>query len=93
MAVPDTGPPEDAVSVSLADAVKQLDLNPGETYRAAIGEYRVEVRRVAPDDACDTFDPWFAVPDASPHRTLTVQRGPADLPRLVTIGETDFVAE
>ncbi|MFO0807697.1 MAG: hypothetical protein U0746_03660 [Gemmataceae bacterium] len=80
------------MSAALADALRQLALSPGETYRAAIGGYRVEVRRMSPADTDGgMIDPWFAVPDPPPRRTLTVRRGPADLPRLVALDETDFV--
>jgi hypothetical protein len=84
------------MSVPLAEALRDVDLEPGEVYQCTIGNLRVEVRvgessnRVAsrakgrqpsPYDPSDLMlDPWTDFPSPHPLATLTARPAKPRLP-------------
>lgn len=84
------------MSISLADALRQVDLQAGQVYQYQIGQFRVEVRvedtaaqlLPAPLESTDVMlDPWTDLP--VPQSTAILQAVPGspvlpDLPDLPT---------
>jgi hypothetical protein len=73
------------MSISLPDALAQVDLQPGRIYDCQIGRFRVEVRvsetalpvSPAPFDASDVMlDPWTDLP--APKATAIVHAMPGE---------------
>src|SRR5438093_7550191 len=76
---------EKAVNATLADALKQLDLEPGETRRVTVNGYLVEVRRLPPEEEPDyahqvMLQPWCEIPDPPAVRIVRATPGPIHLP-------------
>ena len=75
---------------ALAEAIAQLKLEPGQTYRATVDGYEVEVRRLdkaprpepaeEPSQFADMvmLEPWFEIPP--PPNAITVTAYPGKLP-------------
>jgi len=77
------------VTISLVDALQQVDLEAGQRYQCRVGGLRVEVRveGIAPDiwpapfDVSDVrIDPWIDLPAPGPGVPVNVQTGPPLLP-------------
>jgi hypothetical protein len=85
------------VSTTLTDALKQLDLQPGETRLISVNGYQVEVRRLPaePSDYADQvmLDPWFTIPDPPAVGTVIAQRGTVPLPDPPVVPPDDEVIE
>ena len=82
------------MSISLADALQQVDLEAGHIYQCEVGPLSVEVRVKArnsgplpapfnPDDVI--LDPWTDLPGPGPGKTVTVTPGGPIWPDLPTI--------
>ena len=74
------------MSTLLGEALAQLDLEPGQSYRTAVEGYEVEVRvlgRVAEKTSEEAalhadgrmLDPWFAIPDPPTAMTVIASAG------------------
>jgi hypothetical protein len=79
------------MSMSLANALHQVDLEAGRVYHCRIGRLRVEVRveetaselLSTPLEASDVMlDPWTDLPAPQPVTVLAVTAGPPVLPDL-----------
>lgn len=80
------------MSALLVEAVKQLNLRPGQTYRTTVNDCEVELRVLAPprpaavpQEASDYADqmmlePWAEFPRPPAVGTVLAQRGPLPLP-------------
>ena len=77
------------MSISLADALRQVDLRSGAVYQCQVGRFRVEVRvddtvpdtvltPLAPSDVM--LDPWTEFPELSPAAMVQVVPAPPVLP-------------
>ena len=71
------------MSISLAEALRQVDLRPGRVYQCQVGRFRVEVRvdetepQLVPAPVNDSdimLDPWTDLP--APRSTAIVQAEP-----------------
>jgi hypothetical protein len=73
------------MSLSLAEALEQVDLQPGRTYRASVKRWTVEVR-VLGDGPTPTLaeqvmlQPWTWFPDAPGGKIVQATPGPITLP-------------
>jgi hypothetical protein len=72
------------MSATLAKALKDLGLRPGQTYRATVDGYDVEVRMLDEAPTPELADqvmllPWVEFPTA-PVGTVIARRGPVPLP-------------
>ena len=81
------------MSISLADALRQVDLQTGRVYQCQVGGLRVEVRveetagHVLPTPLESTdmmLDPWTDLPAPQPIAILQATPGPPVLPDLPT---------
>lgn len=79
------------MSISLADALRQVDLRGGRVYQCQIGRFRVEVRveetapqlLPAPLESWDVMlDPWTDLPTPQSREVFEVTPGPPVLPDL-----------
>ncbi len=77
------------MSISLADALRQVDLRGGEVYQCQVGRFRVEVRvdETVPQwipDPLETsdvmLDPWADFPAAPSQGVVQATPGPPVLP-------------
>lgn len=80
------------MSAALAEAIAQLNLEPGQTYRATVNGHEVEVRmlekspRLQPADEPSQFadmvmvEPWFEIPTPPPAGTIKAYPGKLPLP-------------
>ena len=73
------------MSTSLTDALKQLDLQPGEARLVTVNGYQVEVRRLPAVEESDYADqvmlqPWVWFPDLPGGVVVKARPGPIDLP-------------
>lgn len=75
------------MSISLADVLRQVDLQPGRVYRCQVGDLNVEVRvekqpsnvAPAPLRPCDVMlDPWTDLP--APETVALVEAAPGRPP-------------
>lgn len=82
----------------LAEALKELNLQPGKTRRIDIDGQRVEIR-VIPIEAESSFgdapmlDLRLNVPPSSNARTVVVSRGQPMLPAPLQVDESDLAPE
>ena len=93
------------MSTLLAEALGQLNLQPGQTYRTTIQEYEVEVRRRSavpekpPVEEQSQFedgvmmDLWLVVPPSPAARIVSATRGAPQLPRPLQIEDSDLAPE
>ena len=93
------------MSTLLADAVVELNLEPGQTYRTTVADYEVEVRRRAGRPAADEepsqfadivmLDPWFNLGDLPSPDWVTVVAtvGEPMLPSRYIVDESDLAPE
>ena len=83
------------MSILLTDALKQLDLKPGECRSVVVDDYEVEIRR--PEQADGQTGPmltiWLDVPPTKNARTVILQRGEPQLPRPIVIDDSDLAPE
>lgn len=77
------------MGISLADALRQVDLRSGQVYQCRVGRFRVEVRvdeiaepvlppRLETEDVM--LDPWVDLPTPESSVVRRAQPGPAVLP-------------
>ena len=90
------------MSTLLAEAIGQLNLRPGQTYRTTIDGHAVEVRRLdsapAADEPSQVADSvmlnlWLDIPPSPAARTVTATRSEPDLPDPVVLDEWDITPE
>jgi hypothetical protein len=74
------------MSVSLAEALGQVDLEPGQVYRCIVKGHLVELRVLEPtrddwgDELGAMLDPWVELPQPVPTTYLLGQFSPMPLP-------------
>jgi hypothetical protein len=77
------------MSISLADALRQVDLRKGGVYYCQVGRFRVEVRvdeavvPTAPTPLVTSdvmLDPWADLPASAPHAVVQATPGSPVLP-------------
>jgi hypothetical protein len=73
------------MSLSLGEALRLVDLQPGRTYRESVNRWLVEVRVLddtpTPELAEQVMlEPWFVIPDPPNVRIVRPIPGPIDLP-------------
>jgi hypothetical protein len=83
--------------LSLAEALRTVDLRPGKTYREKVNGWTVEVRvfddTVSPELADQVMLlPWVEFP-FNPIGTVTAKPGPAQLPKPFALDESDLAPE
>jgi hypothetical protein len=76
---------EEAVSTQLAEALKELNLQPGQVRRVAVNGGLVEIRAVPPEELSDfpdalMVDLWLEPPARPVLRVLHPRIGPLALP-------------
>ena len=83
------------MSVLLADALKELGLQPGESRCIAVEDYEVEVRRpsLVVDDPGPMVDIVLDVPPSSKAITFVVNERTPILPSPIEITESDLAPE
>ena len=74
-----------AMSPMLVEAIKQLDLKPGEKRQVSVNGYLVELRRVQEEEESDLdkmvmLEPWFELPDPPIFKIVRPKPGPIDRP-------------
>jgi hypothetical protein len=89
----------------LNEALAQLNLQPGETYRTTVNGREVEVRALKPaptrepaEEAgpatdWEMMDLWLDIPPSVAARTITVQKGEPLLPAPFHLDESDLAPE
>jgi hypothetical protein len=85
------------MSLSLADALRLVDLQPGQTYREKVNGWTVEVRVLddvpTPELAEQVMlQPWVEFPFNSAG-TVTTQLGPPQLPKPFVLDDSDLTPE
>ena len=85
------------MSLSLAEALGHVELQPGRTYRETVNGQTVEVRvlddSVTPELAEQVMlQPWVDFP-FTPIGTITVKLGPRQLPEPFVLDESDLAPE
>jgi hypothetical protein len=83
------------MSIMLAEALKELALQPGESRCIAVDDYEVEIHRVERviEDPGPMINIWLNVPPSENAKTIVLRRGEPDLPRPITITESDLAPE
>lgn len=94
------------MSATLAEAVRALNLRPGETYRATVDDHDVEVRKRAdapgppieadppsPELAGQMMLPGLVVVPFRPAGMVTATRRTVQLPAPFTLDESDLAPE
>jgi hypothetical protein len=83
------------MSILLADALKELALQPGESRCVTVDDYEVEVRRPAlvVEDAGPMVDIFLNVPPSSRSITFVVNERTPILPSPIEITESDLAPE
>ena len=89
----------------LNEALAQLNLQPGETYRTTVNGREVEVRALkaapvtepsaepAPSTDWEMLDLWLDIPPSAIARTITVRQGEPLLPAPFHLDESDLAPE
>lgn len=83
------------MSVMLAEALKELALQPGESRCITVDDYEVEIRRPAliVDDPGPMVDIYLNVPPSPQAVTFVVTERTPILPRPIEITESDLAPE
>jgi hypothetical protein len=83
------------MSITLADALKELALQPGESRCIAVDDYEVEIRRAAlvVDDPGPMVDIFLNVPPSPQAVTFIATERTPILPRPIEITESDLAPE
>lgn len=93
------------MSELLQQAIANLNLQPGETYRTTVNGHEVEVRILGPASRMEPHDEseeladtemmnlWLDVPPSQAATIITVQRGEPLLPPPLEIDESDLTPE
>jgi hypothetical protein len=77
------------MATSIAEALHNVELETGRTYRCRVKEFWVELRVLGPAtepgatmnlEADVPMDAWTELPAPSGGRTVTLRKGPPDLP-------------
>jgi hypothetical protein len=82
----------------LVDALRQLNLKPGEMHRIAVNGHQVEIRALPSEPESQFADSLMLdlrldVPSSPKARTITVSRGQPMLPTPMQIDESDLAPE
>jgi hypothetical protein len=89
----------------LNEALAQLNLQPGETYRTTVNGRGVEVRALkaapaaeppeepAPPSDWEMLDLWLDIPPSATARIITVQQGEPLLPAPFHLDQSDLAPE
>jgi len=85
------------LSLSLGDALRLVDLQPGQTYREKVDGWTVEVRVLVEEATSELADqvmlqPWKEFP-FNPLVRLTAEMGPPQLPKPFVLDESDLAPE
>ena len=74
------------MSVSLAEALRDVELTTGETYRCEVGGRTVELRVLSdePEQAGPMLEPWTEFPPPAPQFRIPARLGtlPVDVPQI-----------
>lgn len=83
------------MSIVLAEALKELALQPGESRCVIVDDYEVEIRRpsLVVDDPGPMVDIWLNVPPSENARVISLRRGAPLLPKPIEITESDLAPE
>jgi hypothetical protein len=93
------------MNTSLNEALAQLNLQPGETYRTTVNGREVEVRALqtapAPEPSEEPAPPadwemlnlWLNIPPSATARTITIRREEPMLPAPYHLDESDLAPE
>ena len=86
------------MSTLLAEALKQLNLQPGEIHQVAVDGHQVEIRVLAPAEESNFPDAFMLdirldVPPSAKAKIVTVLRGKPILPPPMQIDESDLAPE
>ena len=82
------------MSTMVADAIRELALQPGETRHVTVDDYKVEIRRpLMVDDPGPMVDIYLNVPPSEKARTVRLVRGEPDFPKPFQIDESDLAPE
>jgi len=86
------------MSLSLAEALRLVDLQPGQTYREKVNDWTVEVRVLedapTPELAAQVMlQPWVEFPPLNPVATVTAELGAPQLPKPFALDESDLAPE
>jgi hypothetical protein len=68
------------MAMSLEEALRDVELVPGRTYRCRIRDQWVELRVGEPSDAEGPIDPWVELPKPKSAGTVRAKLGPPDPP-------------
>jgi hypothetical protein len=73
------------VNTQLVEALRQLNLQPGQSMRVEVDGKDFEVHVRGQDESSDFADcvmlqPWFTIPDPPAERIVRAKPGPIDLP-------------
>jgi len=85
------------MSIALADALKQLDLQPGELRSVAVNGYKVEIR-VLPAEGTSAaesmmLDLRLDIPSSPQAKTIIVSKSKPIFPSPFELQETDLAPE
>jgi hypothetical protein len=81
------------MSITIAEAIARIPVRPGQPFRTQANGQEIEVRVIDPDAApaeVPEAELWLDVPASSIARSLTVTRGPAQLPAPIHVADTDL---
>jgi hypothetical protein len=83
------------MSIMLAEALKELALQPGESRCIAVDDYELEIRRRpwTIEDPGPTLNLWLDVPPSDKAITVVVKRSETELPAPIVITESDLAPE
>lgn len=85
------------MSLSLAEALQQVDLQPGQVYRETVNGHTIEVRVLDDEPTPELAEqvmlqPWVEFP-FTPVITVTAKQGPPQLPEPFVLDESDLAPE
>ncbi len=82
------------MSILLADALKELALQPGESRCIPVEDYEVEIRRpFVVDDPGPMIHIQLRVPPSENSRMIRLVRGEPDYPKPIEITDSDLAPE
>ena len=83
------------MNIILADALKELALQPGESRYVTVDDYQVEIRRPAlfVKDEGPMLNIWLNVPPSDNARMIVLERGEPEFPKPIEIDESDLAPE
>jgi hypothetical protein len=82
------------MSALLAEALKELSLQPGKSRCIAVDDYEVEIRRpLVVDDPGPMISIYLNVPPSENAKTIRLVRGEPDYPKPIEITDSDLAPE